>query len=157
MSCGKLLLNFHSCIIGPFCKFVSETWSFFFKEHCSSSASRKDIKYVKLTLTWHLWTNSTWQVNCLAPRAKSFQKSAQVGYQALLSRTHQFASHPLPSGGVLSQVDFPKWALGHEATAVILVGQFPWKQENIHVDLVAAFFYSHVLLQTKVSLSSLIN
>lgn len=29
---------------------------------------------------------------------------------------------------------------------MILVGQFPWKQENVHVNLVAAFFHSHVLL-----------
>lgn len=65
------------------------------------------------------------------------------------SSTHQFAGHSLPGGRVLSQVDFPKWALGHKARARVLIGQSPWEQQHVRVDLIAAFFYQHVLLRQK--------
>lgn len=76
---------------------------------------------------------------------ESYKKS---GAGRIPANTHQFTGHPLPGRNVLSQVNFPKGALGHETRAWILVGQLPWKQENVQVDLIAAFLNSHVLLHS---------
>lgn len=66
------------------------------------------------------------------------------------SRTHQLAGHPFPAGCILSQVHFSKGALWYETGPGVLVGQFPRKQQHIHVDLVAAIFHDHVLLPGRV-------
>lgn len=60
--------------------------------------------------------------------------------------THQFTGHSLPGRDILSQVNFPKRTLWHKAGTVTLVGQSPWKQQHVHVDLVAPIFHRHFFL-----------
>lgn len=114
---SQQLLSFHYCIsLDPFCKFVTK------KNPTGSSFNstvpllnlKENVPDVLLTLTFVLHKHRN-PVNrsylageMFGTSGKTFEKSALAGFQLLLSRTHQFASHSLPGGDVLSQVNFPK-------------------------------------------------
>lgn len=98
--------------LGPLCKFVTKNPVLLLRELFLFYLKGKHSER-------HVDINGKHRSGCPANKiclagevfgiqSKSFEKSAQAGFQSLLSRTHQFASHSLPGGGVLSQVDFPK-------------------------------------------------